>query len=71
MPTQLLAGTVAMLSYPRTQTFDLRDERASIEIQKVVVHGVPTLARIDATDVVVESAVVFIDKCGETALNAP
>jgi hypothetical protein len=28
-------------------------------------------ARIDATDVVVESADVFIDKYRETALNAP
>ena len=39
MPTQLLAGTVAMLSYAGTQTFDLGDERLSIEMQKVFVHG--------------------------------
>ena len=42
---QLLTGTVAMLAYPGTQAFDLRDERISIEVHKVFVHGVPSACK--------------------------
>lgn len=39
MPAQLVAGTVAVFSYPGTQAFDLFDQRIPTEIRKVFVHG--------------------------------
>ena len=40
VPAQLMPGTVAMFPNTGTKAFDLRDERLSIEIDKVFIHVV-------------------------------